>query len=260
MFEGRITEGSLLKKIVEAIRELVDNANLDVTENGISMQAMDSSHVALCSLQLRNDGFDHFRCDRQLSMGLSMVNISKVLKCAGNNDIITLKSEDNPDSLTLMFESAGESRISDFELKLMDIDSDHLGIPETNYMCTVKMPSGEFMRIVRDLQVIGDTCVISCTKEGIKFAVEGDLGSGKVMVRQNAAAKEEERVTIHMEEPVSLTFALGYLGKFTKATPLGDKVTICMAPDVPMVVEYDIETFGFVRYFLAPKIEDEEEE
>ena len=39
-----------------------------------------------------------------------------------------------------------------------DIDADNLGIPDTEYKCTVKMPSSEFQRIVRDLSVLGDTC------------------------------------------------------------------------------------------------------
>lgn len=54
-------------------------------------------------------------------------------------------------------EGAGQDRISDFELKLMDIDSEHLGIPDTEYDATVKMPSSEFKRIINDLSSIGDT-------------------------------------------------------------------------------------------------------
>ena len=52
---------------------------------------------------------------------------------------------------------ADQDKISDFELKLMDIDSEHLGIPDTEYAATVKMPSAEFQRICRDLSSIGDT-------------------------------------------------------------------------------------------------------
>ena len=33
-----------------------------------------------------------------------------------------------------------------------------------------------------------------------------------------------------------------------------------LSPEVPLVVEYDIEDVGHVKYFLAPKIEDEEDE
>lgn len=52
---------------------------------------------------------------------------------------------------------ADQERLSEFDLKLMDIDSEHLGIPEAEYDATVKLPSGEFQRIVKDLSSIGDT-------------------------------------------------------------------------------------------------------
>jgi proliferating cell nuclear antigen len=105
VFEAKLVQGSLLKKIVESIRELVTDANVDCSETGISMQAMDSSHVSLVTLNLRNDGFDHFRCDRNLSLGLNLGNLSKILKCAGNDDSITLRCEDDSDTLTATFES-----------------------------------------------------------------------------------------------------------------------------------------------------------
>ena len=35
-----------------------------------------------------------------------------------------LQAEDQGDSVTFMFEAASQERISDFELKLMDIDSE----------------------------------------------------------------------------------------------------------------------------------------
>jgi proliferating cell nuclear antigen len=221
---------------------------------------MDSSHVSLCAVALRADGFDHYRCDRSISLGFNSTNLGKILKCADNNDVITLKAEDDADVLTLMFESAKQDRISDFELKLMDIDSDHLGIPDTEYKTTIRMPSGEFQRIIRDLQVLGDTCVISCTKEGVRFSVSGDLGTGNVLVRANAGVdKEEDQVVIEMDEPVELTFALRYLNFFTKATTLGQTVVISMSPDVPIVVEYPIDQIGHVKYYLAPKIDENDE-
>ena len=46
----------------------------------------------------------------------------------------------------------------------MDIDSEHLGIPETLYEATVKMSASEFQRICRDLATIGDSGKFSCAK------------------------------------------------------------------------------------------------
>jgi len=259
MFEARLNQGRIFKQLIESIKDLVQDANIDCTEDDISIQAMDSSHVSLVAVTLRHSGFDHYRCDRPISLGFNSANMSKILKCAGNDDEITLKAEDTADSLTLMFESPKQDRIADFELKLMDIDSEQLGIPNTQYKSTIKMPSGEFQRIIRDLQVLGDTCVISCNKEGVRFSVTGDLGTGNVLVRTNATLeKEEDRVIIDMDEPVELTFALRYLNFFTKATALGPSVVISMSPEVPIVVEYPIEGLGDIKFYLAPKIDETE--
>jgi proliferating cell nuclear antigen len=139
----------------------------------------------------------------------------------------------------------------------MDIQREQLGIPDTPYKCTIQMPSTEFQRIVRDLQVLGDTCTISCGKEGIRFSASGAIGSGNILVRANSAEKEENSVVIHMDEPVELNFALRYLNFFTRATKLSNIVVISMSPEVPIVVEYPIQDYGHIKFYLAPKIEED---
>ena len=44
--------------------------------------------------------------------------------------------------------------MSEFELKLMDIESEHLGIPDTEYKCTVRLPAAEFQRIIRGTAIL----------------------------------------------------------------------------------------------------------
>nr|6O09_A Chain A, Proliferating cellular nuclear antigen 1 [Arabidopsis thaliana]6O09_C Chain C, Proliferating cellular nuclear antigen 1 [Arabidopsis thaliana]6O09_D Chain D, Proliferating cellular nuclear antigen 1 [Arabidopsis thaliana]6O09_F Chain F, Proliferating cellular nuclear antigen 1 [Arabidopsis thaliana]6O09_H Chain H, Proliferating cellular nuclear antigen 1 [Arabidopsis thaliana]6O09_K Chain K, Proliferating cellular nuclear antigen 1 [Arabidopsis thaliana] len=260
MLELRLVQGSLLKKVLESIKDLVNDANFDCSSTGFSLQAMDSSHVALVSLLLRSEGFEHYRCDRNLSMGMNLGNMSKMLKCAGNDDIITIKADDGGDTVTFMFESPTQDKIADFEMKLMDIDSEHLGIPDAEYHSIVRMPSNEFSRICKDLSSIGDTVVISVTKEGVKFSTAGDIGTANIVLRQNTTVdKPEDAIVIEMKEPVSLSFALRYMNSFTKATPLSDTVTISLSSELPVVVEYKVAEMGYIRYYLAPKIEEEED-
>ena len=45
---------------------------------------------------------------------------------------------------------------------------------------------------------------------------------------------------------------------FTKASCLSPQVSLSMSPDDPLVVEYNIGDIGHIRYYLAPKIEDED--
>ncbi|KAG7371064.1 DNA polymerase sliding clamp [Nitzschia inconspicua] len=259
MFEAVLTEGKTFKHIIEAIKDLVGDCNLDCSEEEISIQSMDSAHVSLVAVRLGSEAFSTYRCDRPNSLGISTSNMDKILKMLGDKDSITFKAEDDkPDILTMLFESENDNgAIADFDLKLMDIERDQLGIPDTPYKCTIQMPSSEFQRIARDLQVLGDTCTISCGKEGVRFSVSGAIGNGNILIRANTAEKDEESVVINMNEPVELNFALRYLNFFTKATKLSNTVVISMSPDVPIVVEYPIQDYGHTKFYLAPKIEED---
>jgi len=256
MFEARLAHASLLKKILDSIKDLVTDANFDCSPTGITLQAMDSAHVSLVALLLRKEGFEFYRCDRSLSLGINLLSMSKILKCAGNDDKVTIKAEDSADLVTFIFESPNEDRILDFELKLMNIDSDILGIPDQEYSAVVGIPSSEFQRICRDMTTIGDTVTIAATKGGVKFTVSGDMGTGNILLKKGNNV-DGETLKIELQEPVTLTFALRYLNFFAKATALSAEVSLSLAKDVPLVTEYRIEELGYVRYYLAPKIEDE---
>ena len=76
MFEARLNQGSILKKVLDSIKDLVTDANFEADPmDGFKLQAMDSSHVSLVSLRLRAEGFEHFRCDRPLTMGMNLANM-----------------------------------------------------------------------------------------------------------------------------------------------------------------------------------------
>jgi len=296
MFECTLSSGELFKKIVSALSDLVEQGNFQVDANMISFQGMDSSHVSLVSMQLTESGFASYRCDSNAVLGIQFAALNKILKCMTSKDSLSIQAQDDGDIVNFIFESADQKRYSNFELKLNDIDAEQLGIPDTDYATTVKMPSAEFQRICRDLAAIGDTVTISATKQGVQFAVDGDIGAGSMMIKgfvAGSAAKtvkdededatqmddededlqmavpsgnvdddggdeDDNGVRIQLEESVQQTFSLRYLNNFTKATGLSKEVVLRMGAEVPLEVEYKIADFGSLRYYLAPKIDDDE--
>lgn len=118
---------------------------------------MDNSHVALVSMMLKSESFSPYRCDRNIALGVNLTSLTKVLRAAQNEDILTIKADDAPDVLNLVFESSSSDRLSEYDLKLMDIDQEHLGIPDTEYAATIDMPSSEFRRICVDLMALSES-------------------------------------------------------------------------------------------------------
>lgn len=263
MFDCKLVEGACLKKLIESMKDLFSDVNFDATESGMSCQAIDSSHVCLCSVLLRKELFQDYRCDRNICMGMNTGTLSKILKCAGNDETIVIQAqEDHLDCVTFIFEKQNQERVSKFEMKLMDIDSEHLGIPDQEYDVIIKMPSAELQRICRDLSQFGDTVTITCTKNGISFKCNGENGNGEITLLQSSAidGNEKTEVSFELKEPVSQTYAMRFLIFFTKATCLSDRVQLSICKNLPLVTEYKIGDEGYIRYYLAPKIDDDEEE
>lgn len=142
-----------------------------------------------------------------LAVGVNLTSMSEILKCAGKEDIIILRTEDNADALGLVFEAANQEKVSAYDMKLMDLDVKQLGIPEQEYSCAIKMSSGEFAIRCLALSHTGDFVVVSSAKGRVKFSASGALGNGNIKLSQTSNAdKEEDTVTMAINEPVQLTF------------------------------------------------------
>jgi hypothetical protein len=65
------------------------------------------------------------------------------------------------------------------------------GIPDTDYKSIIKMPAGEFQKICSNLSTWGESVVIATKKNGVKFSVSGDLGSGNITIKQSSSDDDE---------------------------------------------------------------------
>lgn len=253
MLEARLATAVLLKKLVEALRELVTNINLECTAEGIELQAMDTSHVALVTFVLRASSFDEYRCDGALTLGLSLEKLAKVLRGAENDDAVVLRAEDNSSRLSLVFEGRNEDKISEFKLNLLTLDSEHLGIPESEYSAVITMPSAQFNKICRELGSLSDSLTIDVNKQRVQFSVEGDDGDGIVTLRHREIG--ENKTVLQVIEPLRMSYAMRYLLLFNKSSSLAEEVMISLAPSLPLVVHYQFE-LGEMKYYLAPKVNE----
>lgn len=126
---------------------------------------MDSSHVALVSLNLSMDGFEHYRADTNMVLGVSIANLAKVMKLADNTDQITLQADQEATHLKIIFENPKTERTTEFNLNLITIDSEHLSIPDTEYSSVVTINSAEFSKICKELFSLSETVQITTNPE-----------------------------------------------------------------------------------------------
>lgn len=124
---------------------------------------MDGSHVALVSLNLSMEGFEHYRADTNMVLGVNVNLLAKVMKLADPADSITLSADDNATHLKLVFENPKTERTTEFTMNLIQLDNEHLAIPETEYSSVVSINSSEFTKICKELYSLNETMTIHTT-------------------------------------------------------------------------------------------------
>merc|ERR1712060_262614 len=175
-----------------------NDVNIDVSPSGISLQAMDGSHVALVSLNLSMEGFEHYRADTSMVLGINVGLLAKVMKLANATDSITLSAEDDATHLKLTFENVKDQRTTEFTLNLISLDVEHLAIPETDYSSVVSINSGEFTKICKELYALNETLTITTNNDYVQFGVESEAGSGNIKLASNDAMNREDQTTVQV--------------------------------------------------------------
>ncbi|KAL6620834.1 hypothetical protein ACP70R_035973 [Stipagrostis hirtigluma subsp. patula] len=263
MLELKLVKESLFLSFLEAILDLVDVASVDCTRKGLKLKAVDTQHVAIITLFFPAEDFQHYHCDEYISMGIPIDDMVKVIRCADEDDTITIKvGDENFDTVTLLFESPKENDATiAYDLRLVDAHMQRFRIPDwkvldSKYEAFVEMPSAKFMRVCKYLSIIGGNGHISVTDKGLKFFASGESGRVSIKYMQ----PEATAAVVTMRAPVSMTVDLKYMNCLATVSTLFNKVKICLSTTQPLMVECKIGQMGYIRYFVAPKVKPEIEE
>lgn len=68
---------------------------------------MDSAHVALVHLLLKSSGFESFKCEKTVTLGINMGILSKMLKCIDSDSSLILKTHEGGDTVSFTLKGKG---------------------------------------------------------------------------------------------------------------------------------------------------------
>ena len=149
--------------------------------------------------------------------------------------------------------------MAEFQLNLLNLDIHTLSIPDTEYPTSIKMSSTKFVSLCRDFTQLSDTLKIEVKEQKATFSINGKAGVEKIVMKNNNAEKVEDQITIVSDGEVSLSFGLQYLNSFAKASSLSGIVTLKFSSGFfsLMMIEYEMQDIGFIKFYLAPKMDED---
>jgi proliferating cell nuclear antigen len=251
-----------LVTIFRHLKSIVIDVNLNFTDKGLYIQSMDSSHACLVEISIRNEWFDKFTIKKDEVLGINTEMLFKVIDCWNEGQEITIYTN-NKKTNRLFIDFTGEKKPKKkFNLPLIDIESDILEIPEKDYDVDLSLKSNEFKELITELAIFNNTINFECKSDSDKINIkaEGQLGTMEVEITD----EDINEMAITENLTLSVSYAISYICTMCNFSRLNKDVYIHSSEDVPIKIHYSIdeqdsiESKNYIRFYLAPKLYDDE--
>jgi proliferating cell nuclear antigen len=252
LFEIRTVQSGAFRTLIEALKEILAEANLEFDSTGIKVIDVDETHTVLTYLRLHADRFEYFYCQGKFLLGINMMYLFKLIKTLSNNDSLTLfLPASNPNKLGIRAENAEKRTTNTWMMKLFDTKLEDIDFPNISYTTTINMPSTDFQKICRDFNALADKLEITSSNNDLIFRCIGDFVDGETMIlsESDAGMKLQRPATAEIVQGI---FELKYLVMFTKCTNLCQSIEIYLKNDLPITLRYQVANLGEVKLILAP--------
>ncbi len=231
-----------LKEITNLLFTLVNEAKFEFNQDGLSVMAVDPSHVAMIVMEVSRDGFIEYECEDE-EIGVDLAKVRDILKLASSSDVIEITKDGG--KLTFL--------IGNLSRSMALIDTSNLSVPKVPNIglpAKVVVSKNEFIGGIRAAEGISDSITIKVTPTEFEMYTSGDEDSSRLNLPRDMVKE------IECDEEVKSTYPVDYLARLVKAMDSAEDVTIYLGKDYPVKIVFNVvKGHGKATYLLAPRIE-----
>jgi len=249
VFKARIKADNL-KEFIGTVGSLVDEAKLNVSEDGLQIKAVDPSHVAMIEANLVKSAFDSYEA-KAMEMGLDIDKFKNVLTVAGKDDMVELEKDDKLNRLVV--------NIGNLTRAMPLLDTSGMPdpkVPSLDLPASVSVVVGEIGQGLKASKSVSDHIALSTTKDSFSLVCEGDNQNSV-----DVSLGKDQLEKLDSSEDATSLFSLEYFSLMVNSLPSDRILHINLGSDLPVKVDADLAVDdmtgaqGNVKFLLAPRID-----
>ncbi len=174
--------------LITALKDILLETNITFQKDGMRIVNMDKSHTILVHLHLHSEHFERFICNKdKIIIGVNMSHFFKLINTIDNEETLSIYIEEEDynsgivENLTLKFENKTKEQYKIQKLKLIEPDNEDLDIPQVKFSSIINLPSSDFQKIIRDLNVISEKLEIKSINNQLIFKCVGPFASAEII-------------------------------------------------------------------------------
>lgn len=243
---------------LNSVSQLVDEALLEVSNNGIETSAVDPANVGMVEMEMTADSFKQLDTNNE-TLAVKVNELEKAVTRL--QDELVEDSEDRTLHMTIDEETHRlrvwcEPGTMEFTISLLDPDSvrEQPNIPDIDLASTVELKGEYFDHVIQSAQKSGfDHITVGTTVDDVTFICEGDIDDFTVV------ANEDDFGVYSVDGgEVDSIYSIDYFDDIRKGLPDGQQVTIEVGNDFPISISAENEDKDInISYDVAPRVEDD---
>ena len=235
-----------LKTVLSSLRAIVDEARIRVTEDGLTVRAVDSANVAMDDLELEAAAFESFEASPG-TLGLDLSRLADPVGLATKDDLVQLLLDPESGKLIVVVDGL---RYSMACLDSRTIRAEPT-LPEFDLPATVIVDRDALQRGVKAADLIADHIKIRMETDSEVLVVEAEGDTDAVTLELDG-----DDIEVLAAGEASTLFSLEYCKKLVRTIPAGTPVTLDLGEDFPLILSYELANGdGAITRMLAPRIE-----
>jgi len=235
-----------LKTVLSSLRALVDEARVRITEDGLTVRAVDSANVAMDDLKLDATAFESFEASPG-TLGLNLDRLADPVRLASKDDLVQLFLDPESGKLIVVVDGL---RYSMACINSRTIRAEPT-LPEFDLPAAVTVDRDALQRGAKAVDLVADHVRIRMEADGDVLVIEADGDTDTVTLELDG-----DDIEILAAGEASTLFSLDYCKKLVRTIPAGTPVTLTLGEDFPLILSYELaDGDGAITRMLAPRIE-----
>jgi proliferating cell nuclear antigen len=265
----------VFKNIIAIIRDAVTSSRLVFSPTGVTMSAMDSSHISMVNLQLGLDMFTTYECEEVFNVDMDLKNLFIAISLVTKGSILGMGSDPKkPDRIHVEINTVGSTKTIDdggvkrkvkgankeysFELKLMDIDVDIFEIPDElpcGWRVVVDNTDGILGTNIGKFSEFGDCTKLGC--DGKELFIESDGDVGEAIVRIEAECEWWGGTDNEEPRPLKSSLNSRMVKIYSSGRNICKDIHLFIGGDNPTMIQYKLYPQSTMNMYIAPRVMDD---
>ena len=241
--------------VFQTLKNCSSLISVNLLEDKMYIQGMDKSHICLFEVNISNKWFNHYEISDKKNICFDSNVFHQIISSKSDGLDIHIYS-DNDDNLNIdliaLEHLKGEFN-KYFKISLANCDYEELNIPVVEYDAEFSISSKKICEILSQMSTFGNDINFNCCDDKIDLVTNGISGE----MRVNIPIDDLSEYSIVEDEKVCLTYSLNYMNKMCLTNKLSTEIEFSISSDYPMKMNYDLGDESSLKFYIAPKINDD---